>query len=67
MLARAGKHTSPSLKSLLHDINVFSNNYMAEQLLLAMSFKRDRRATWSSGTGIVRSYLDDNLGLEGYR
>ena len=59
-------HTSPHLTSLLHDINVFSNNYMAEQLLLAMSLKRDRRATWAGGQRVVRSYLDDNLGLEGY-
>jgi len=61
------EHRSPSMSSLLRDINVYSNNYMAEQIVLALGLKVREFASWKNGTLVVRSYLEGELGIKGYR
>ena len=61
------QHRSPPMSSILRDINVYSNNYMAEQLVLALGLKVREFASWKNGTLVVRSYLEGELGLTDYR
>ncbi len=60
-------HKSPHMSSLIKDINVYSNNYMAEQLLLAMGMRVRGFAGWTEGQLVVRSYLDAIVGIQGYQ
>ena len=60
-------HKSPLMSSLIKDINVYSNNYMAEQLLLAMGMRVRGFAGWTEGQLVVRSYLDAIVGIQGYK
>ena len=60
-------HKSPLMSSLIKDINVYSNNYMAEQLLLAMGMRVRGFAGWTEGQLVVRSYLDAMIGIQGYK
>jgi serine-type D-Ala-D-Ala carboxypeptidase/endopeptidase (penicillin-binding protein 4) len=59
-------HKSPIMSSLIKDINVYSNNYMAEQLLLAMGMRVRGVAGWRDGVLVVKSYLDAIVGIHGY-
>ena len=60
-------HKSAPVSELIRDINVYSNNYMAEQLLLAMGLKVKNFGGWSQGQLVVKSYLDAIVGLSGYQ
>ena len=49
---------SPSLPEVVHDINKFSNNVMARQLLLTLAMEqRGRPATPEQGVRVVREWL----------
>ena len=58
-------HKSPKLSSLIKDINVYSNNFMAEQLLLVMGLGVRGYGGWREGRLVVKSYLDAVVGIRG--
>ena len=61
--------TSPSLSEVVRDINKFSNNVMAQQLLLTLALQRPgaTRATPEAGREVLRQWLSQRQGesLEG--
>ena len=56
--------TSPSLSEVVRDINKFSNNVMAQQLLLTLALQRPGavRATPEAGREVLRQWLAQRLG-----
>ena len=56
--------TSPSLSEVVRDINKFSNNVMAQQLLLTLALQRPgaTRATLQDGREVLRQWLSQRLG-----
>ena len=56
--------TSPSLSEVVRDINKFSNNVMAQQLLLTLALQRPGavRATPEAGREVLRQWLSQRLG-----
>ena len=60
-------HKSPPMSSLIKDVNVYSNNYMAEQLLLAMGLKVRGFGGWEEGLLVMKSLLDAEVGISGYK
>ena len=55
---------SPSLSEVVRDINKFSNNVMAQQLLLTLALQRPgaTRATPEAGRDALRQWLSQRLG-----
>ena len=56
--------TSPSLSEVVRDINKYSNNVMAQQLLLTLALQRPSatRATPEAGRDALRQWLSQRLG-----
>jgi len=56
--------SSPSLAEVVRDINKFSNNVMAQQLLLTLALQRPgaTRATPEAGREALRGWLGERLG-----
>lgn len=56
--------TSPPLAEVVRDINKYSNNVMAQQLLLTMALQRPgvAQATPEGGREVLRQWLRDRLG-----
>ena len=55
---------SPSLGEVVRDINKFSNNVMAEQLLLTMALPQRSPATPAAATALVQAWWRDRIGGE---
>ncbi len=55
---------SPSLGEVVRDINKFSNNVMAEQLLLTMALSQRSPATPAAATALVQAWWRDRIGGE---
>lgn len=60
-------HRSPPMRDLIKDVNAYSNNFMAEQLLLAMGLKVRGFGGWVEGALVVKSILDAEIGIKGYQ
>jgi D-alanyl-D-alanine carboxypeptidase/D-alanyl-D-alanine-endopeptidase (penicillin-binding protein 4) len=58
------RHSSPRLSQLVADINKFSNNFMAEQLLKALgAHVFGAPGTWEKGLRVVADFLEAELGM----
>jgi len=55
--------SSPPLSSILMDMNKYSSNFMAEQVLRTVGAETKGVGTTASGLAVMREYLDD-LGLD---
>ncbi|MBM4292452.1 MAG: hypothetical protein FJ138_14290 [Deltaproteobacteria bacterium] len=59
--------TSAPLRDLLRDVNVYSNNFMAEQTLLTLGLERGGFGGWEEGLAAARAHLRGALGLRGFK
>ena len=59
-------HDSPPLGQLVADVNKFSNNFMAEQLLRAIGLERRGRGGWREGISEVEGFLRERVGLRDF-
>ena len=59
-------HRSPALSKLLHDINTYSNNFMAEQTLLTLGLHKGGFGGWREGVEFVRKALKARFKLSGF-
>ena len=63
-LAPAFEMPSAALSELVRDINKYSNNVMAQQVFLTLSFKRRGTGTFAASREIVRQWWRDRIGGE---
>lgn len=61
------EHRSPKLKRLLHDINTYSNNFMAEQTLLTLGLHKQGFGGWAEGVSVIHSALKGRFKLSGFQ
>lgn len=61
------EHQSPKLKSLLHDINTYSNNFMAEQTLLTLGLHQAGFGGWKEGISFVQKTLESRFKMSNFR
>ena len=64
LLARS---ESRPLGALIGDVNKFSNNFMAEQLVRTLGAVRRGRGDWSAGCAEVLDFVHTELGRDGLR
>jgi serine-type D-Ala-D-Ala carboxypeptidase/endopeptidase (penicillin-binding protein 4) len=54
--------SSPTLAEVVHDINKFSNNVMAQQVFLTLSLQRDGTGTFDASRAIVHDWWRERVG-----
>ena len=60
---RLSSTQSRAVSTLCADVNKFSNNFMAEQLLLALGVQKLGRGDFEAGREVVQAFARDEVGL----
>ena len=55
---------SPALSEVIRDINIFSNNVMAQQLLLTLSQQARGAGIWDASREVMQAWWRDRIGGE---